>query len=103
MKEFAKGTSDLSQLSIHGNYRAVAAQDVEDVYSRNVARKHIFVSKFAQKAIQDNKSADSIVESPSAFSGDKPPDKTPLDTEFQGLKPADCALAILKRGKRRIS
>ena len=61
MTDGAKGKSNLSQLSIQGNYRAVAPRDVDKVYSRNMATQQLFGPKFAQNDPQENKSAESIV------------------------------------------
>ena len=52
MPEAAKGQADLSQLAIRGYYRAVAAQDMDTVYSRNITQKQLFVSDFARSAFQ---------------------------------------------------
>ena len=98
MAEVAKGKEGLSQLAIHGNYRAATAQDMVKVYSANLSHREIFVLTFAQNAFQENKSAESIEDAASVFSVGQPPGKTPLGTEFQGLKPADWAMAILKEG-----
>ena len=91
------------QLEIQGNYRAATAQDVDKVYSRNLAQRQIFVSKFAQKDPQGGKDAESIEEGPSAFLGECLLGKTPSAAEFNGLKPADWPLAILESGKMRTS
>ena len=98
MTDVDKGRARLSRLAIQGNYRAVAAQDMSNVYSRDLPHRQIPVSKFAQNAFRANKSAESIGEGASVFAGDKPPDETPLDTESQGMKPGDFALAKLKEG-----
>ena len=47
MTEAAKGQANLPKLAIQGNYRAVAAQDMAKVYSRNIAHQ-LFVSGFEQ-------------------------------------------------------
>ena len=45
-----KGQADLSQLAIQGNYGAVAAQDMDKVYSRNLAHQQISVARLPQGA-----------------------------------------------------
>ena len=45
MTEVFKGQSNLSQLEIRGNYRAVAAHDMANEYSRNLANRQIFASR----------------------------------------------------------
>ena len=94
MTEVAKWHANLSRLSIRGNYRAVAAQDMAKDYSRNSPQRKISASKFAQKAFQGNKDAESIADDPSSFLEECPLDNTPSGEEFQGLKPAGWALAI---------
>ena len=55
MTEGAKGDANLSQLAIQGNYMAVAAQDADMVYPRNLAQRQIFVTKFAQNHFRTTK------------------------------------------------
>ena len=50
MGEISKGNANLAQLAVQGNYRAGAAQDMEKVYSRNLAQRQIFVAICAQKS-----------------------------------------------------
>ena len=97
MTEVGKGQPNLSQLAIQGNYRAVDAQDMDKVYSRNIAKQQLFASKFAQSAFQENKIAEPIAGGPPVFSEEKFTGETSLDTEFHGLKQADRALNILKK------
>ena len=52
MVGIAKGKANLSQLAFQGNYREVDAQDMGNVYSRNLAQQQISVAKFAQKNFQ---------------------------------------------------
>ena len=97
MTEVIKGHANLSQLAFQGNYRAATVHDMVKVYSRNLAHRKIFASKWARGAFKENKDAESIVEDPSVFLGECLLDKTPLAEEFQGLEPADWPLDILKR------
>ena len=55
MTEIAKWHANLSQLAIQCNYRAAAARDMANVYSRNSAQRQIFVSKFDQKHFGETK------------------------------------------------
>ena len=48
MAGVGKRQDNLSQLAIRGNYRAVAAQDMDKVYSRNIEQQQLSVSDFAQ-------------------------------------------------------
>ena len=52
MTGVAEGQANLSQLAIRGNYRAFAAQDMDKVYSRNIAHRKLAVSDFAQSAFR---------------------------------------------------
>ena len=47
LTEVAKGQPNLSKLAIRGNYRDVAAQIMDTVYSRNIAHQKLSVSDFA--------------------------------------------------------
>ena len=53
--------------------------------------------------VSGNKDAASIADGPSVFPDEFPPEETPSGAEFQGLKPADCPLAMLKNGRHRMS
>ena len=99
MTEVAKGQSNLPQLAVQGKYRAATAQDIANVYSRNLHNRQLFVSKFAQKYSRGNKSAESRPEGPSGFSDDQHPGETPLCPEFQGLKPAEWPHVHSKKGE----
>ena len=55
MAGISKGKENLAQLVVQGNYSAVAAQEMGKVYSRNLAQRQIFVSKFAQKILMEIK------------------------------------------------
>ena len=48
MDAVVKEYANLSQLAIRGNYSAVAAQGVAQIYSRNVAHHRLSVSNFGQ-------------------------------------------------------
>ena len=50
MAEVTKGQSNLPQLAIQGNYRADAAHGMAKRYSRNIARRQLFVSDVARSA-----------------------------------------------------
>ena len=58
MGGIAKGKANLAQLASQGNYREVTAQDMGKVYSRNLAQKQLFGSKFAQKSFSENQNAE---------------------------------------------
>ena len=47
MTEVTNGQANSSQLAIRANYRDVAAQDMDKVYSRNIAQKQLSVSDIA--------------------------------------------------------
>ena len=68
MADLAKGHANLSQLAIRGNYRHFAARYMANVYSRNIARRQIFVPNFAQSAFRGNTSIESIVAGRPVFS-----------------------------------
>ena len=52
--EIVKGDGNLAQLSAQENYRAIAAADMGEIYSRNVAQQQLYVSKFPQKSVKEN-------------------------------------------------
>ena len=68
LTEIAKGIANLPQLAIQGNYRAVAAQDMAKVYSRNLANRQIFVSRVAQRDFKENRNVDSRTTDPPGIS-----------------------------------
>ena len=98
MTEVARGQAQLSKLASQGNYRAPNAQDTAQVYSRNSARRQIFVSQLAQKDFKENKDAESIAEGPSVFPDECLLDKTHPAAELHGLKPVDWPIDLLKNG-----
>ena len=49
MGDIAKGKANLPQSAAQGNYRAVTAQEMGRVYSRNLAQRQIAFSNSAQK------------------------------------------------------
>ena len=60
MGEIVKGKANLPQLAARGNYRAVDAQDMGKVYSRNLAQRQISVAEFPQKISSGDANADSL-------------------------------------------
>ena len=50
MTEVVEAHANFPQLATRGNNRAVAAQDTDAIYSRNVAQHQISVSNFPQNA-----------------------------------------------------
>ena len=92
-----KGRANLSRLSIQGDYRAVAAREMDNFYSRNIAQAANFCLEIRTYRASWQKSAESIAEDRSAFSEEQFPGESSLDTEFQVLKPADWALNILQK------
>ena len=60
MEEIATGNANLAHLAIQGNYREAAPHDMAQVYSRNLARRRIFVSKLAQNASGGNQTSESL-------------------------------------------
>ena len=59
--EIVKGNGNLAQLSARGNYRAITAADMGKIYSRNVARQQLYVSKFPQKSVKENQYAEPLL------------------------------------------
>ena len=101
MDEIAKGDANLSHLAIQGNYRAAAAHDMGNAYSRNLAQRKIFLSKLAKKATGGNQTAESLTAELPEFSEKNQGGDKSLNAEILG-KPADWALAVLKqRGPSR--
>ena len=94
--EVAKGQANFPQLAIKGNYRAVAAQEVDKVYSRNIAHRHLSVSDFAQSAFRKNTSLESAKKGPPISPGGSRRNETAsCGTEFQDAKPREWALKLL--------
>ena len=60
MTELAKGQSNLAQLAIRGNYRAVTAQDMAKVNPINHAQQQLFVASFARSAFLKDASLGSV-------------------------------------------
>ena len=60
MGEIVKGKANLAQLAAQGNYRAVTAQDMGKVYSRNSPHRGISFSKLAKKPHGENQTAESL-------------------------------------------
>ena len=58
MDEIVKGKGNLAQLSAQGNYRAVTASDMGEIYSRNIDQQQLHVSKFAQKSVHENQNTE---------------------------------------------
>ena len=75
MTEVIKGRANLSQLAIQGNYMDVAAQDMANVYSRNLAQRQIFVSRLAQKAFRRNRNVESLTTDPPEIADECQTDK----------------------------
>ena len=100
-----KGQADLSQLAIQGNYGAVAAQDMDKVYSRHMAHHHhhhhhhhqICVSRLAQKSCQGNRGVEFIADGPPGISEECLTGKKSTRADFLGRKPVDRAIDILKK------
>ena len=69
MTEVAKGRENLSRLAIQGQYRAATAQDMAVVYSRNLAQRQIFFSKFAQQAFSGKQRIRVYLGAPIGISG----------------------------------
>ena len=81
---------------------------MDKVYSRNIAHRQLFPQN-SPKALFRKKSADSGDDGPLVFSEDQFTEETSSDTEFKGLKQADCALniwqqmgesVVVKKGRR---
>ena len=60
MEEIVKGSANLPHLAIQGNCRAAAAQNMGKVYSRNLAQRGIFASKFAREASWENQTTEPL-------------------------------------------
>ena len=84
MTEVFKGQSNLSQLEIRGNYRAVAAHDMAKVYSRNLAHRENFGSRLAHKASKENRNAESITTDPPGISEEAQAGKNPRTPNPKG-------------------
>ena len=88
----------MSQLSIRGNYRDVAAHDMAKSYSRNIAHRQLFVSDFAQSASRKNTNLESIKAGPPVYLDHRQvSEMSSFDIEFHGLKPADLAMEVLAK------
>ena len=102
--EVVKGHANLSQLATRGNYRACAAQNTAEIYSRNVAQQQISVSDFAQNAFQVDKSQGSIGDVPPVFSGNTPQCEVEApESEFEGANRYDWDIKLLGARKMQIS
>ena len=96
MGEIVKRKANLSRLEAQGNYRAVTAQDMGKVYSRNFAQRQIFVSKFAQKSFSENTNADGFPSDIPEFPGKVQGYGDTINLEVHGEKPLGWALSILQ-------
>ena len=84
------------QLSMRGNYRDVAAHDMANVYTRNIAKQRLCASDFAQSALRKTTSLESIQDGPPVYPGNRrESEMSSFAVEFQWLKPADLAMAVL--------
>ena len=68
MTEIAKGNAKFPRLTIRRNYRAIAAQDAANVYSRNLPHREIFVSRSAQGPFKENRNAEPLTTDPPEIS-----------------------------------
>ena len=98
VSEVTKYRAISPQLAIQGNYRALAARDMDKVYSRILAHPLISAAQFPQKDSRWNKDAESIVAGQSVFSEERTTDKNPGHLNFWAKKPAEWDLALLKTG-----
>ena len=97
MTEAAKGQANLPKLAIQGNYRAVAAQDMAKVYSRNIAHQ-LFVPDLEQFAFRRAAISDSITEDPSVYLENRQESgMSSFETEPMVLNPAGCAIIVLAK------
>ena len=95
MADVVEGQSDSPQLEIQGNYRAATAQDMDKVYSRNLANRKLPASGGAQVAFRDNKSLESVKgENPVFLENTQQYETGAFDIEFGGLKHHDWACGI---------
>ena len=99
LTEIAKGIANLPQLAIQGNYRAVAAQDMAKVYSRNLANRQIFVTRLARGALKENRTSDSLATGTPGISEENQIVTKSTNAEILGKKPSGRAIAILKSGE----
>ena len=90
MSEIAKGNANLSQLAIQGNCSAVAAQDMGNVYSRNLAQHQIFVSNLDLNAHGGNKTAESLTSDLPGIPGENQSGENPRTLKSQGGRPIGC-------------
>ena len=97
MGEIVKGTANLAQLSVHGNYRAITAQDMGKVYSRNTSQKQLSASKYSQKAVKENQAAEGLSANVPDFNEISQGDSAASVSDVRGGKPMDWAIAILKK------
>ena len=83
MGEIVQG-GDLAQLEVQGNYRAVTAQDMGGVYSRNLDQQQITVSNSAQQSPNGNQNAEGMAPCIPDFVGFPQGDSAALNTEVLG-------------------
>ena len=89
--------ANLAQLAAQGNYRAATAQDMEKVYSRNLAQQQIPVSKLAQKSFSENTNADGLPNDIPEFSEKVQGGGDTINLEVHGEKPLGWDLSILQK------
>ena len=61
MADVVRGNANLSQLAIQWPYRAVNAQDMARIYSRDVARRRLCVPTSAQSDFAENKDLEEVM------------------------------------------
>ena len=96
MGEIVKGKGNLSQLSVRGNYRAVAAQEMGKIYSRNLPQHRLFVSKYAQKTANGNQNAEFPPPDTPGFEELPQGDSSLISAEVLGKQPGGWAIDVLK-------
>ena len=58
MGEIVKSKGNLAQLSVRGNYRAAAGQEMSKIYTRNITQRQLFFSKYARELWGGNENAE---------------------------------------------
>ena len=78
---------------------AVAAHDMSMAYSRNIAKRQLSVSDFAQSAFDRDATLESTKEARPVFLENRRESKmASFETEIHGLKPAGRDIRVLAKG-----
>ena len=103
MTDVVEEQANLSQLATQWDYRAVAAQDAAQIYSRNVGQQKLPVSNSAQTSSQvDKRQGYSKIDPPVLSGNTRHCDVEIAESEFDGLTPIGWATKLLGDRKKAV-